>query len=83
MLKRGDKVRIIGSCLTEDFTEGVIVSYDIYMPNMLNVHFNDDYAYVDEIFLFKENSFSLFLMKLFKRKKYVKYRQTHKKCNEV
>lgn len=83
MLKRGDRVRIIGSYLAEDFTEGTIVGFDIYMPNMLKVQFNHSYGYIDEIFLFKENSFSLFLMKLFKRKKYAEYKRTHKKCNEV
>lgn len=80
MLKKGDKVRIVGSTLFDDFTQATFIEDDC---GLYKLDLGEDYVFLDEYFVFKEGSFGLFLMKLFKRKKYVKYQRTHKKCNEV
>ena len=44
---------------------------------------NGKVHFVESICIFKEDSWIYKLMKLFKRKKYVKYKRTHQECNEV
>lgn len=88
MLKKGDKVRIIGSHLVKDFTEAIIVGNSAELCDELDfpilVQFkNGGTYYIENINIFKEDSWIYKLMKLFKRKKYVKYQRTYKECNEV
>lgn len=82
MLKAGDKVRIIGSYYAKDFSEGVLQEDDIDGYPLVKFN-NGSTFYVDDYHIFKENSWSYKIMKLFKRKKYAEYQRTHKKCNEV
>lgn len=88
MLKRGDKVRIIGSGYIEDFSEAVIIGNSTGIQGELELRVlvqlkNGNIYFIKSIYIFKEDSWIYKLIKLFKRKKYAKYQRTHKKCNEV
>lgn len=80
MQKKGTKVRIVGSCLVNDFAEGIVT--DSYCE-MYTVQCDKGTLYIDERYVFKDNSFNLLLLKLFKHKKYAEYKRTHKECTEV
>lgn len=82
MLRKGDKVRIIGSCLIKDFTRGILEEDDLDSLPLVKLD-SGAKTYIDDIYLFKENSLTYKLLKLFKRKKYAEYQRTHKDCNEV
>lgn len=88
MLKKGDKVRIIGSYCIEDFSEAVIVDNsteiceELGLPILVQFK-NGSTHFVESVCIFKEDSWIYKLMKLFKRKKYAKYKRTYQECNEV
>lgn len=82
MLRKGDKVRIIGSCLVNDFTSGILEEDDLDGFPLVKLDFGAK-MYIDDIYLFKENSLTCKLLKLFKRKKCAEYQRTHKECYEV
>lgn len=77
MLRKGDKVRVIGSYMCMDFTKGILEEDDLDDLTLVRLE-NGKILYIYSICLFKEGSLSCKLMKLFKRKKYAEYRQA---CN--
>lgn len=82
MLRKGDKVRVIGSCICMDFTKGILEEDDLDDLPLVRLE-NGKTLCIDSICLFKEDSLSCKLMKLFKRKKYAEYKQTYNGSNEV
>ena len=88
MLKKGDKVRIIGSGIVKDFTEATIVGNnsniceELGLPMLIQLD-NGYCHYIDKLYLFKETHWIYKLIKLFKRKKYAEYQRTNKTGNEV
>lgn len=83
MLRKGDKVRIIGCYFIKDFTRGIIIEEDDLCGLPLVKLNSEEETYVDDVYLFKENSLTYKLLKLFKRKEYAEYKRTHKECNEA
>jgi hypothetical protein len=74
MLKKGDKVIIVGSGHVDSFTKGIVL--DIFC-DMYKIRCNKVDIYVNETHVFKDTKLNLFLLKLFRRKEYVKYRRTN------
>lgn len=82
MLRKGNKVRIIGSCICKDFTKGVLMEDDLDGTVLVKLEDGDTLC-IDDVCVFKEGSLDCKLMKLFKRKKYAEYKRSHKTSNEV